>query len=169
MTTPETAAETLARFDRAWAELDQTVKTVGERTLMDVRDPAGWAAKDHLMHVALWERALLARLDGRPRHEALGIDEATDRQGDDEAINAAIFARTRHPPLSEVLDALRGTHAATRARLRALADEAAGSPGPAVPAAAEAVSAFLADLPSYIEHYEQHHRWIRDLTRPRTP
>ena len=155
-TTPRTAAATLAQFDGAWAELDETVKSLAERDLTEIRDPAGWAAKDHLMHVAMWEGALLAKVDGRPRHAALGIDEATDRSGDEEAINAAIFTATRHRPLKEVLDALRTTHAATRGRLAAIA--AGGSSS-----TSDAAATLLADVPGYAEHYDQHRGWIREL------
>jgi DinB family protein len=166
-TTPETAATTLARFDDAWAALEATVTSLDERDLTEIRDPAGWSAKDHLMHVALWEQALLAKLDGRLRHEALGIDEATDRSGDDDTINAAIFARTRHRPLPEVLDAVRTTHAAARARLRGLVDAAGG--GAAEPTVPDAASTLLVDVPGYTEHYAQHHTWIRDLVARRAP
>ena len=159
MTTPETAAATLARFDRAWAELDGTVRALDERALTDVRDPVGWSAKDHLMHVAVWEQALHAKLDGRPRHEALGIDPAADASGDDDAINAAIFAGTRHRPLRDVLAALRDTHAATRARVAALLG----------PAGAPAAGTLLSEVPGYTEHYEQHQRWIRELAGRAAP
>ena len=165
-TTPETAATILARFDHAWAALDTTVKGLDERQLTAVHDPAGWSAKDHLMHVALWEQALLAKVDGRPRHEALGIDEATDRSPDDDTINAAIFARTRHRPLKEVLDTLRSTHAMTRARLAALAD--GRLPASTTPDAHTA-STLLADVPAYTEHYEQHHTWIGELVGRTAP
>jgi hypothetical protein len=149
MSTPETAVETLAKFDRTWAELDEMVQRLGEPALTEVRDPAGWSAKDHLMHVAQWEQALLAKVDGRPRHEALGIDAATDGTGDDDTINAAIFAATRHRSLKDVLRALRETHAATRARL-----------GAAV--------TLLSEVPGYADHYDQHHGWIRELVdKPR--
>jgi hypothetical protein len=151
MTTSDTAAVILAKFDRAFAELEATVKTIGERELTEIRDPAGWSAKDHLMHVATWEQALLAKLDGRTRHEALGIDEATDRSGDDDTINAAIFSRTRHRRLDEVMDAVRKTHAATRARL----------------AAPDATATVLAEVPGYTEHYDQHRTWIRELIEGR--
>jgi hypothetical protein len=144
MSTPETAAETLAQFDRMWAELDATVNGLSEQALTEVHDPAGWSAKDHLMHVAQWEQALLAKVDGRPRHEALGIDAATDRTGDDDTINAAIFAATRHRPLKEVLGTLRETHAATRARL-------------------VAAVTLLSEVPGYADHYAQHRGWISEL------
>lgn len=39
MITPETAATTLARFDHAWAELHETVKSLSERELTEVRGP----------------------------------------------------------------------------------------------------------------------------------
>jgi hypothetical protein len=148
MSTPDTAAETLAGFDRKWAALEEMVTRLDEHALTEVRDPAGWSAKDHLMHVAQWEQALLAKVDGRPRHEALGIDAATDRSGDDDTINAAIFAATRQRPLKEVLHALRTTHDATRARL-------------------VAALTLLTEVPGYADHYEQHRGWIGDLAGPK--
>lgn len=153
-TTRDTAATALARFDNAWAALDKTVQSLSERDLTEIRDPAEWSAKDHLMHVATWEQALLAALDGRPRHKALGLDASTDGSDDYDAINAAIFAATRDRSLREVLDTLRGTHGTTRAHIAALAD--GGAPAPAA-------DAFLADVPGYADHYEQHHGWIREL------
>lgn len=98
------------------------------------------------MHVAMWEQTLLAKGDGRPRHQVLGIDPATDGSDDYDAINALIFAATRHRPLGEVLNTLRSTHAATRARLG---------------------DAHTADAPGYADHYEQHRGWIRDLVERR--
>ena len=111
MTATTTAGATLAQFDGAWAELDGTVRSLSERDLTEVRDPAGWSAKDHLMHVALWERSLLATADGAPRHAALGVDPSTDGSEDYDAINAAIFQATRHRPLPEVLDTLAAAYA----------------------------------------------------------
>ena len=166
MTTRETAVATLAGFDHAWAELDEAVKALGEQALTEARDAAGWAAKDHLMHIAAWERALLAKLDGRPRHQALGIDAAADASGDDERINGAIFASTRARPLRDVLAALRDTHAATRARLVALVGSVAGPPSALD---GEAAKTLLAEVPSYTEHYEQHHGWIRELVARAKP
>ena len=142
----------LAHHERAFAELEQTVKRLDERQLTEIRDPAGWSAKDHLIHVALWEQALLAAVDGRPRHQALGVDASTDDSSDWDAINAAIFAKTKHQPLADVLDTLRRTHAETRARLAA-AERDGGDPA----------KKLLTDVPGYTEHYEQHRGWIEEL------
>jgi hypothetical protein len=158
MTTAETAATTLARFDEGWVSLDKTMNSLGERELTEIRDPAGWSAKDHLMHVAIWEQALLAKLDGRLRHQALGLDAATDDSEDYDALNAAIFEKTKARPVTEVLDAIRTTHAKTRAHIAAFASGTTSAP---------AVDAFLADVPGYAEHYEQHGTWIKELIENR--
>jgi hypothetical protein len=158
MTTTETAATTLARFDETWASLDKTVNSLGERELTEIRDPAGWSAKDHLMHVAIWEQALLAKLDGRLRHQALGLDAATDGSEDYDGLNAAIFEKTKARPLAEVVDAVRATHAKTRAHIAAFASGATS---------AAAADAFLADVPGYADHYDQHAGWIRELVEQR--
>jgi hypothetical protein len=163
--TPETTAELLTLVDEAWAALESTVARLEPGQLTDVRDAAGWAVKDHLMHVAAWEDALVARLTGRPLHEALGIDEAVLSQ-DEDTENAAIFERHRHRPLAEVLAAARASHRAARARLAALADRAvAGSVADVVPPGAERderpAAAWIAG--NTWEHYAAHLGWIREL------
>lgn len=160
-----TTAEILSRVDQAWAALEETVRRLTPAQLTDVRDPAGWAVKDHLIHVAAWEDAFLARLAGRPVHEALGIDEATLAQ-DEDTENAAIFARHRHRPLAEVLEAVQTSHRAARARLAALRDGAvAGAVADVLPPGAESdgspAAAWIAG--NTWEHYEAHHGWIRAL------
>ena len=153
-TTRDTATTALTRFDAAWSTLDATVRSLSDAQLVDPRDPAGWSAKDQLMHVAVWEQALLAKLDGRARHQALGLDASTEGSEDWDGLNAQIFGATRHRPADEVLDTLRRTHEKTRAEIAAIAK--GGAPGPSA-------DAFLADVPGYAEHYEQHSGWIQEL------
>jgi hypothetical protein len=172
--TPKSTAELLSLVDHAWEMLERTVARLGPAQLTDVRDSAGWAVKDHLMHVAAWEDALLARFAGRPTHEALGLDEATLSK-DEDTVNAAIFSRHRHRSLAEVLDAARESHRATRARLAALSDRAvAGAVADAVPTASpDAQRTGGADrdespAAAWIggntwEHYSAHLGWIHEL------
>ena len=152
--TRDTAATALARFDAAWSTLDKTMQSLTDQELLQPKDPAGWAAKDHLIHVATWEQALLAKLDGRARHQALGLDPSTEGSEDWDGLNAQIFAATRHRTPGDVLDTLRKTHEKTRAEIAALAKGGSASPS---------ADAFLSDVPGYAEHYEQHSGWIREL------
>ena len=162
---PRTTAELLSRVDRAWLALESTVARLEPASLTDVRDPAGWAVKDHLMHIAVWEDYLLARLTGRSVTEALGLDDATLGQ-DEDTQNAAIFAQHRHRSLPDVLDAVRASHRATRARLATLTDHAvAGSVSDVIPPGAEKddrpAGAWIGG--NTWEHYTAHLGWIREL------
>ena len=53
-------------------------------------DAAGWTIKDHLTHLAAWERSMVFLLHNRPRHEGLGVSAALYHGDDIDAINAAI-------------------------------------------------------------------------------
>jgi uncharacterized damage-inducible protein DinB len=167
--TPKTAAELLSRVDRAWEALERTVGRLTPAQLTDVRDPAGWAVKDHLMHVAAWEAAFLGRLTGTPVHEALGLDEAVLSQ-DEDTQNAVLFERHHHRPLADVLDTTKANHRAARARLAALGDHAVtGSLADILPPSAggggdPAVSWIGGNT---WEHYDAHHGWIRALVERR--
>ncbi|HZS32788.1 MAG TPA: DinB family protein [Methylomirabilota bacterium] len=161
MSDPLTVDTVLARVDEAWATLERTVRELTPAELATIRDPAGWAVKDHLLHLAAWERVLVGRLDGRPDHETLGLEPGLVAGDDEDAINDAIFRRQRDAAPGDVLESVRATHAAMRARLAALRD-GAGAPG----GAARAIAPPAAD---WIEgntwaHYLQHLGWIRELT-----
>jgi hypothetical protein len=177
--TLQTTAGVLSRVDRAWASLESTVGRLSPAQLTEIRDPAGWAVKDHLMHVAAWEDAFVARLEGRPTHEALGLDEATLAL-DEDTVNDAIFTRHRNRPLTEVLDALRASHRTARARLAGLHDRIVAGPASGVLSPSrigitgfsiDEARASEGDTPpagAWIggntwEHYDAHHGWIREL------
>ena len=153
----DTPAATLTRFDQAFTELEETLKTLSPHDLTEIRDPAGWSAKDHVMHVAIWEQALLAGLDGRPRHQVLGIDASTEGSEDWDAMNAMIFANTRHRTLDDVMKALHSSYAQTRARLTAVVAGTGGATG----------DKLVESLPGYIDHYDQHRGWIVELVQRR--
>ena len=74
--TIEETTQVVARIDEAWAELERTLAALSDHDLAGVRDRAGWAVKDHLVHVAAWEQALLAGLEAvHVAEQARGVDE----------------------------------------------------------------------------------------------
>lgn len=92
----------LARIDESRKRLDEKVSSLDERTLTEVRDHGGWSAKDHLAHLAAWEQSMVHALHGKPRHEGLGVAQATYEQHDVDLINAEIHAKHKDQPLHEV-------------------------------------------------------------------
>ena len=101
------------RISVAWTALEDAVDGLDEGELSDVRDANGWAIKDHLMNVALWERSIAKLLLGKPRHETLGVSEDDYLNLGHDGINAMIFAQYRDLPASEVLATMRAQHQET--------------------------------------------------------
>lgn len=62
-------------------------------------------------------------LQGRPRHEGLGVTESLYLDGDEDAINAAIQAVSKDLPLPDVLAVLGATHEDLRSRVAAMNEE----------------------------------------------
>ncbi|MBA2468405.1 MAG: ClbS/DfsB family four-helix bundle protein [Chloroflexia bacterium] len=120
---PQSKAELERRLDESWSRLEQRIGEFDDRQLTGPQDPAGWAAKDHLMHLAAWERSMVFLLQGKPRHEGLGVDEAVYLDGGDDAINAVIQSATKDVPLTEVLALLRSTHEQLRALVSSMSDD----------------------------------------------
>jgi hypothetical protein len=117
-----TKAELLADIEQSWAALNAALDRLNEAQLTTIRDAQGWTVKDHLSHLAAWERSVAYFLQGRPRHEGLGIDEKLYLTGSDDAINAAIQAQRQVQPLAETLAELRAGHAQLMALLHPLTD-----------------------------------------------
>ena len=104
-----TKADLIEGINRAWSNLERTIAGSDEEALTT---PGGdrWSVKDHLAHIEGWERYLLALLERQSPSTAIGIDLATLRSTDDDALNELLIEPTKEQPLSQVLADLRSTH-----------------------------------------------------------
>lgn len=117
-----TKAALLAAIERSWSRFDAALARLSEEQLLTPTDDQGWTVKDHLVHISVWERSMVFFLQGKPRHEALGVDQELYLHGDDDAINAVIVGQRKDLPLSEVLASLRATHRELLALVEPLSD-----------------------------------------------
>jgi uncharacterized damage-inducible protein DinB len=118
---PESAAELIERVRVAWEALSDVVAGLSEAELARP-GPQGWAVKDHLAHVAEWERATTYVLQGRPQSEVFGLDAATLERMDIDALNDILYQRHRASPVAEVLEFGRQAHAELLSALHRLSD-----------------------------------------------
>lgn len=116
-----TKAEVLSKMDQRYGELDALLAPLSDAHMTVPGRLDGWSVKDHLAHLAAWQRSLIALLEGTDRIAALGVDEQAARAAsakDFDAINALIYRTFKDRPLVEV----RAEFQATRARVRELLD-----------------------------------------------
>lgn len=97
------------QYPTSLAELDERIELERNKLLAlvdnlppqerdEIRDPAGWSAKDHMAHLSMWERSMVYLLSGRPRHDGLGVDRETYLRHDYDQTNDAIYREHRDRP-----------------------------------------------------------------------
>lgn len=123
METRHTKAELVSEIDTAWSKLNAALDRLTDAQMTEVRDAEGWAVKDHLVHMAAWERSVVVLLQGQPRHTGLGIDEQLYLSGNEDAINAAIQDQRKHVSLGEALADLREVHRQLLSLIEPLSDD----------------------------------------------
>ena len=121
-TDPKDKAQLLERIRAARADLEQTLAGLDDAAL-SAPGPEGWSVKDHLAHLAAWERKVLANMDGRASHEVLGVPEAVYKGGDWVAINEYVRAPDKDRPAAEVLVEFRRAYGVLTQRIADLPDE----------------------------------------------
>ena len=65
----------LTRMADAYEAMERLLATLDDAALSQVTDAAGWAVKDHLFHLAMWERGVAWLLGGRSRNEGMGMTD----------------------------------------------------------------------------------------------
>lgn len=120
----------LAANETAWEALQAFVARHHADDLTTRHDAAGWTCKDHLAHLAAWERGVLHVLrDDWPQWQGMGI--AADLyallagEGDDryDRINEAIRHVNADRSLDDVLIELQAVHEAMQETIRQLGDD----------------------------------------------
>jgi hypothetical protein len=162
-----TKAELMADIEQSWTALTAALDGLTEDQMTGPRDAEGWTVKDHLIHLDFWERSVIFFLNGRPRHEGLGVEEALYLKGDDDEINAVIYQQHRERPLGEVLAQLRDTHQQLMKLLQPLTDADLQKPYrhylPDEPGKGEGPLAMDVIHGNTAYHFREHLSWIEAL------
>ena len=98
----KTIDELIEMIDASWMRLMETMAAASESQTTEAADTRGWTVLDHMAHVTAWERSVLFPLEGKRRHEALGITEHEFKQEIDPS-NELIRAQTRDHPYEQVM------------------------------------------------------------------
>lgn len=60
-----TKAELATEIEAAWTRLNGALDRLNQAQMTDIRDAQGWAVKDHLVHMAAWERSVAVYLSSQ--------------------------------------------------------------------------------------------------------
>jgi hypothetical protein len=160
-----------AVIDRGWKNLSQAIDRLDPLAMTRFRDAQGWNGVDHLLHLAAWERSVVFFLQGKPRHEGLGIEKAVYLDRDFDAMNAVIQAQGTPMTLDEARKQLEAVHADLMRLFAPLSDAdllrsyrgyLPDEPG----IEGEGRPAFRVIYANTTEHYIEHLEWIEQNIHP---
>jgi hypothetical protein len=169
---PSGKDDLLLEIGTAWEELQSTLVRLSTAEVTGLHDPEGWTVKDHLTHLTAWEESVISFLQRRPRHEGLGVDEATYATAAFDDINAVIQKLRKEVPLDQALALLRATHRRLLALLDPLTDADLAQPLHAfLPSASADDRRRAMDIvrDNTSAHFSEHLGWIDALVHKNEP
>lgn len=122
MTEPKNKAELQAHMAHGWAWLQDEMGQWSADQMTIPIDAGGWTIKDHLAHLAAWQRSMLFLLSHRPRHLGLGVEEPLYLSDNTDAINTAIQRLHKDDVLADVLAELARVYQTLIDRVTALSE-----------------------------------------------
>jgi hypothetical protein len=168
-----TKEEVLADIERAWRHLNGALERLTEEQMTARQDGQGWTVKDHIVHMAAWERSVVFLLQGKPRHEGLGVDEGLYLEGTEDEINAVIQQQRQGLSLAEALSQLRDVHEQMLELLQALTDVDLLRPYrhylPEEPGEGDGPPAINLVYGNTADHFAEHQGWIEELAAEASP
>lgn len=161
MTTKE---QLLTDIHHGWQTMQAFLGAFSPAQLTGPTDAAGWTAKDHLIHLAVWEQGILALLNGESRPAAMGVDLIVWQAADYDQINALIQLTHQDRPLDEVFAFWRDVHQRLIAQIETLTDAELARPYHtfnAGPEHEQPITVWISN--NTYEHYAEHQPWIAAL------
>jgi hypothetical protein len=121
---PQAKDDVLQNIQSARAELEASIAGLSQEQLTGPVTVGGWSIKDHLAHIAEWQRRGLAVIEGEPPYVGLGIDKETFEQlRNVDEINEVLFQRHKDRPLGEVMEDFHETHRRVESMIEGMTDD----------------------------------------------
>jgi uncharacterized damage-inducible protein DinB len=162
---PASVAEVLDRVQIEWAALQDVVSRLSDESL-SAPGPEVWAIKDHLAHIADWERGCTAVLAHIPQYEAFGMSASqyAALDPDIDGFNAALYERHRAESVGEVKALANAAHAEMIAAIARLEDadlrRSVAEYGMMTNPQRRLIEKIAGDT---YDHYAEHTVWINQL------
>jgi hypothetical protein len=162
---PTTAAEVLDRVQISWAALQDVVSRLSSDQL-STPGPETWSVKDHLAHIAEWERACTAVLNHQPQWEGFRLEPKVYASLELDPLNEVLYERNRGLSIGEVKAMANAAHAEMVAALSGLGDadlkRPVGEYGMTTNPERPLLEKIAGDT---YAHYAEHTGWISELLR----
>ncbi len=159
----------LARIGTNWSDLQAGLDRLTIEQMTEIRDAQGWNVKDHIVHLAAWERSIVFFLQRRPRYAGLGVEKALYRGDSVDAVNAAIHERNKDIPLADVRAEFQRVHRKFVDLLQSMTDADLQKPfsefQPEEEITADNRPAHQVIDDNTAGHYEEHQPWLDALVR----
>jgi hypothetical protein len=154
----------LRQMEVSWNELQSYLASLTKEQLVGPKDAAGWTVKDHIIHLAMWEEAGLALLEGKSKREVMDVTAETWAQ-DDDAINTVVQQRYHNMSLDEVMQTFRQNHERMLKKLDTMTEEDLLLPyNHYQPDSSEERPIIRWVIGDTIDHYRDHMPWMAAIT-----
>ncbi len=105
-----TKDQLLQNIKRDRARLDELVGRLSDDELLEGGAGGGWSVKDHLSHIAAWERMLVGHLRDGSDHDVVAMDQASYAAATLDVLNDQIYRLHRDWPAEQVRDEFAAAH-----------------------------------------------------------
>lgn len=160
-----TKAELMASIERELGAMWAYLNGLTDAERVEIRNPDGWSAKDHLTHITAWEDSVIDFLTGQPRYARMQVSEAVYKSHDFDAINKVIYELHRDETWEQVVRDFQSTHTELVNLLEPLTDADLVKPYTAYLAderpEAQTTAALDVIVGNTLEHYPEHVEWIK--------
>ena len=110
MTEQISKTELMDRITAGYEALERVLRGLDDAQLSRSGSDEGWAIKDHLFHLAAWERGIAWLLGRRSRTEGMEITSEEWYTLTMDQVNDLVYQRNRERPAAEALAAFREAH-----------------------------------------------------------
>ena len=155
-----TKDELLQNIRRDRAKLEARVAGLSEAELATPGPNGGWAVKDHLSHLAAWERMIVAHLRDGSDHAVASMDQASYAAATLDELNGQLHRLHRDRPAEQVRDEFAAAHGAIVAYIGEMPESRLAAPyWDDDPLARTVLDKIAGDTHL---HYREHLQWIQE-------